>query len=375
MKIIHVITGLNNGGAEAVLYRLCTHDKNNTHIVISLMDEGKYGVMLRDAGIEVHCINMPQGRFTLAGLAKLFRLFRNLKPNIVQTWMYHADLIGGVVAKLAGVKRVFWNIRHTTLEPRKSKRTTIIIAKLCAAISRFVPTGIVCCANKAKEVHSSLGYIRNKMTVIGNGYDLTLYAPQDVADNKIRDELHINDITPLLGMVGRFDPQKDHLGLLLSLSMVKKSGVNFKFCLIGRDLNQHNSLLVSKISELDLNDNMVLLDQRSDIHAVMNSLDIHVLSSSFGEGFPNVVAEAMACSTPCITTDVGDAALIVGDTGWIVPPEEPKLLAEAIILALDEKNNISEHWNMRKQNARLRIVQKFSIETMVKNYVAVWQRK
>ncbi|WFE68797.1 glycosyltransferase [Thiomicrospira sp. R3] len=371
MKILHIITGLNNGGAEGVLYRLCKFDSAHQHIVVSLMDEGKYGPLLQALGVEVHCLNMPAGRVKLAGLLTLFKLLRRLKPDVVQTWMYHADLIGGVIARLAGVRNVFWNIRHTTLEPGKSKKSTIIIAKVCARLSGFVPKGIVCCAQESVKVHAELGYKRSKMTVIGNGYDLALFNPDDALKTEFRNELKVKPDDLLLGMVGRFDPQKDHMGLLEALSRVKKLNSSFKFALIGRDLNTHNRALSDAISQLDLVSNILLLNQRADIHAVMNGFDLFILSSR-SEAFPNVLAEAMACGTPCVTTDVGDAAVIVGQTGWVVPPKDPQALANAILQAIDEKQTNHQAWLLRKQSCRERIVNNFSIEKMVFAYHRVW---
>ncbi|EKO3566828.1 glycosyltransferase family 4 protein [Vibrio metschnikovii] len=371
-KILHIITGLSDGGAEAVLYRLSNHDKKNQHIVVSLMDQGKYGPLLEEIGVQVYCLDMPAGKVRFAALIKLYKLIRQLKPDVVQTWMYHADLIGGVMARVAGMKNVFWNIRHTTLEPGKSKKSTILIAKLCAYLSAFIPKGIVCCAQEAVRVHSELGYKASKMIVIGNGYDLEFFNPNYDLMVKFRNELNVESGTVLLGMVGRFDPQKDHFGLLAALSAVKSSISDFKFSLIGRDLNSTNTALNNEIKKLDLQSNLLLLDQRNDIASVMNGLDIHVLSSAFGEAFPNVLAEAMACGTPCITTDVGDAAVIVGDTGWVVPPKDPQVLAKAMSEAMEEKQSNPQAWQTRKQACRERIVNNFSINKMVEGYHQVW---
>lgn len=369
--ILHIISGLNNGGAEGVLYRLCKYDKKYQHIVVSMMDEGKYGPLLREAGVVMYCLNMPQGRVTFSGLWHLFKFIRQHKPDVVQTWMYHADLIGGVVARLAGVRNVFWNIRHTTLEPGKSKKSTILIAKLCAYLSSFIPKGIVFCAQEAVRVHSELGYKASKMTVIGNGYDLAIFNPNDDLSLRFKTELNIKTNTALLGMVGRFNPQKDHFGLLTALSIIKDRPSHFKVALIGRDLNSSNSGLNDQIKNLGLEENLLLLDQRIDVPAVMNGLDIHVLSSS-SEGFPNVLAEAMACGTPCVTTDVGDAALIVGDTGWVVQPKDPQVLANAMLEAMEEQQNNPQAWQVRKQACRERIVNNFSIEKMIEGYHQVW---
>jgi len=368
--ILHVITGLNNGGAEAVLYRLCAYDKDYNHTVISLMDKGKYGPLLEEAGVVVHCLNMPAGRVTLSGLYQLFKLVRKLKPDAVQAWMYHADLLGGIIARLAGIKNVYWNIRHTTLEPGHSKRSTILIAKLCAKLSKRVPKGIVCCAEKAVEVHGEIGYDTSKMMVIANGYDLSSLRLIPNPQAQLKKEL--GDVFPLIGMVGRFDPQKDHFGLLDAFAFVKNAGVPHKLALVGRDLNTSNVALIEKIQFLGLKGEVLLLDQRTDIPTIMNSLYLHVLSSSFGEAFPNVLAEAMACGTPCVTTDVGDAAVIVGETGWVVPPKNPQALADAILIALNEQQTNPEAWASRKVACRERVVENFSIETMVERYHQVW---
>ena len=374
-NIFHLITGLSDGGAESVLYRLCTYDKTNRHVVVSLMDEGKYGPLLQEQGIEIHALNMPAGRVTFLGLFSLYKLIKRHDPDVVQTWMYHADLIGGVIARLSGVRSIFWNIRHTTLEPGKSRRSTIWVAKLCAHLSNLIPKRIVCCAHTACKLHSALGYDSTKMTVVENGYDLSFFCPNVDSGLQFRQELSISSTEVLLGMVGRFDAQKDHFGLLSALYLVKQSSLNFKFVLIGRYLNSDNTELVAKIRDLDLDENIYLLGQRSDIPSIMNGIDCHVLSSSFGEAFPNVVAEAMACGTPGIVTDVGDAALIVGATGWVIPAKNPQALADAIISSMNEYNQSSKLWKKRKLAARKLVEDNFSIDEMIKKYHAVWEIK
>jgi len=372
MNIFHIITGLNDGGAEAVLFRLCTHDQDNQHTVISLMDEGKYGPLLRERGIIVHCLGMPQGRVTPGGLLRLWGLLRRLRPEVVQTWMYHADLVGGLVARLAGVRHVCWGIRHTTLEPGSSKQSTIMVAKLCAKLSHWVPRRIVCCAQKAAEVHQAVGYAAEKCVVIPNGYDLTQFAPDQASGRRVREEWGIAPSTPLLGMVGRFDPHKDHGNLIQALGLLKQQGLEFRCALVGNGLVSANDELGGWLRRHDVLDRVLLVGRRNDIPAVMNALDLHVLSSA-GEAFPNVLAEAMACGTPCVTTDVGDAAVIVGDTGWVVPPRNPQALAQAMVQAFTARQE-STSWQARRQAARERVADKFSIERMVRAYRQVWQK-
>lgn len=370
MNITHIITGLNDGGAEAVLYRLCIHDKENHHTVISLMDAGKYGPLLEAAGVSVHCLSLPRGRLQPGALWRLWRLLRALKPDAVQTWMYHADLVGGIVARLAGVRAVVWGIHHTTLEPGKSSRATIWIAHLLARLSYFVPRRIAVCAQRAVTVHGALGYDTARMRVIANGYDLCQFTPDAAAGKALRAQWQIVAGTPLIGMVGRFDPQKDHANLLAALAHLQGQKVDFICVLVGAGLDADNAALVQQIEQAGLQALVRMVGRRSDIPAVMNALDVHVLSSS-AEAFPNVLAEAMACGTPCVTTDVGDASVIVGDTGWVVPPSNAVALANGIESALSVQKDPG--WDERKQAARLRIEQHFSIERMVAAYNAVWR--
>lgn len=371
MNVVHIITGLNDGGAEAVLYRLCLSDKSCNHIVVSLMDEGKYGALLEKKDIKVYYLNMKPNRLSLGGLIKLYRIIRKIKPDVVQTWMYHADLIGGIVSRLAGITNVVWGVRHTTLVKGESKRSTIIIAKMNAILSRFVPKKIIYCAEKSREVQESIGFMRTKGVVVPNGYNISDFSPSDEDRISFHEELGIDDKVFLIGHVGRYDPQKDHKNLIEAIAKIKQQSKVFKVVLVGSNLDTANKKLIDKIKEHNLINEFILLGRRTDIPVVMNGFDLFVLSSS-SEGFPNVLAEAMACGTPCATTDVGDAALIVGETGWIVAPKNPKSLADAIITALDEKHARSEKWNQRKKVCRNRIVDNFSIETMVDAYKCIW---
>lgn len=370
ISVLHIITGLENGGAEAVLYRLCAADRGRSHAVISLTGPGKYGPLLRARGINVHCLKMPQGRVTVRGLWRLWRLLRRERPAIVQTWMYHADLVGGVIARLAGQRNTVWGLHNTTLEPGKSSRTTIFVMRLCARLSGFIPRRIICCAEKCRDVHAEQGYDQSRMRVIPNGYDMSVSQPDPAARLLLRAELGLEKNVPVLGFVARFDPQKDHANLLRALAHIKAQGIAAVCLLVGSGMDKDNLALAAMIAEHGLSDLIRLLGQRSDIPAVMNALDLHVMSSAFGEAFPNVLCEAMACGTPCVSTDVGDAALIVGNTGWIVPPRSPAELARAIDIALGTLG--SAEWSERQRLARAHIEANFTITRMVAAYHAVW---
>lgn len=370
VEILHTITGLNDGGAEAVLYRLVTFDDRHRHIVVSLSDAGKYGPLLAAKGIEVHCLDMPRGRLTLSGLRGLWAVLRKERPQIVQTWMYHANLVGGVLAKLTGVKNIYWGIHHTDLVPGTTGRSTRMVDWLCARLSPYVPSGIIACAERAKEVHIRNGYDAGKFTVIPNGYDIGQFSPDVEVRRAFRKELGVGAETPVLGFVGRWDPQKDHANLIRAFSLLRKQMPDLHLVLAGTDCDRSNTDLMRLLRDVGGTEGVHLLGRRSDVPALMNALDLHILSS-YSEAFPNVVAEAMACGTPCVVTDVGDAAAIVGDTGWVVPPRDSEALARAIAEALAEGQN-ADMWHRRQRAARQRIVDEFSLEAMVARYHSVW---
>jgi glycosyltransferase involved in cell wall biosynthesis len=374
MTVCHVITGLANGGAEAVLYRLCTAPAPVPcrHVVVSLTGRGVYAERFEEAGVEVHCLGMPRGSLRISGLRALYRLLRGLKPDVVQTWMYHSDLVGGAVARMCGVRRIAWGIHNSTLAPGHSSQRTRVVARACALLSPWLCDRIVTCSVKAEEVHRALGYRADKFVNIPNGYPLDRFAPDAEAGRRVRDSLGLREGLPVAGMVARYDPQKDHANLIRALGLLKEQGRAIHCLLVGSGAAPDNVALLSGVRDAGLEESVHFLGPRSDIPAVMNALDLHVLSSAYGEAFPNVLAEAMACGTPCVTTDVGDGALIVGDTGWVVPPGSSEALASSMGGALDAMRD-GPRWQERRTACRQRIVDRFSLEQMVDSYWEVWQ--
>ena len=370
MKVVHIITGLGDGGAEHVLFKICKYDIANKHLVISLKGPGKYSSLLSKLGIKVYCLNVRF--FSIHKFIFLIKLLRSLKPDIIQTWLVHADFLGSIAARLAGIKNILWNVRYSNIEIGKAKLTTILIIKILSILSYLIPKFILIVSKKAKKIYEVIGYNKRIFKFIPNGYDLSILKINKIQKINFRKKIKIKKNVPLIGNVARYDPQKDHLNLLNALSLIREKNTNFFCVLVGSNVDQNNIDLISVIKRLKLSNHVKLLGQHSNISKVMNGLDIHVLSSSYGEGFPNVVAESMACGTPCIVTDVGDSALIVGKTGWVVPPRNSIRLAKAIEKALYEKN--TNKWNKRCNNARLRIKNNYNISKMVRLYNKVWSK-
>jgi glycosyltransferase involved in cell wall biosynthesis len=371
MKILHVITTLAQGGAEAVLFRLIIASTPALeHVVISMRGDTYYGPKLRSAGIDVHTLNMPRGRLTLGGFLRLRRLIIDARPDVVQTWMYHADLVGGLVARWAGV-RVVWGVRNSNLDADTSSVSARIVARVCGLISGWLPEAIICCSAKAARIHQVIGYCAEKFAIILNGVDITRFAPDAAVRMRTRMAWGIQPNQTLLGMVARWDPQKDHDTLLRALTHLKNRGMIFRFVLVGTGMSQENAELCGNIDRLGLRDRIILAGPHEDIPAVMNAIDLHVLSSAYGEAFPSVVAEAMACGTPNVVTDVGESAQIVGTTGWVVPPKDAEALAQGIqdaLITLDARGR-----EVLGQVTRTRVQERFGLKKMVDAYVALWR--
>lgn len=366
MKIVHIITGLGDGGAEHTLFKICKYDHKNTHIIISLKNKGKYYAMLRKLGIKIYCLNL--NFFSLVKFFYLIKILKSLKPDIVQTWLVHADFLGGIASKLAKIDNIIWNVRYSKINFGKAKLTTVLIVKILVILSYKVPKKIIFVSKRAKKIYEALGYDKKKFKFIPNGYNLLIYKNDKKKKIFFKKTIKLSKQIPILGKVARYDLVKDHSNLLNSLSLLRLKNINFLCVLVGSNIRK-NTKLSDQIRKLNLIKYVKLYEPVKDVSNVMNGLDIHVLSSS-AEGFPNVVAEAMAFKTPCVVTDVGDASYIVGKTGWVVPPKDHVKLAVAIEKAIHQFKG--KRWKSICNNARLRIKKKFSISKMIKSYNKVW---
>jgi len=374
MKILHIISGLKNGGAETILYRLVKDDAtNNEHVVISLIDKAFYGEYLEKEGVVVHSLYFGQGWFNISPLVKLYKIIHLYKPDIIQTWMYHANFIGALVYMFTKYKNIFWSIHHSDLDSKKTSSITLAINKICAFMSNKIPRSVVFCSDFCANVHENVGYDKRKSTIINNGVDVNEFTPNLTGRNLLRSEWGGDDSCIVLGMVARWDIHKDHKNLFSALSLMGSTiTLPWKCVLVGQNMNTSNAELEFLLGKYNLKDNIILLGVRNDIPLIMDSIDIHILSSS-GEAFGNTTIEAMSCGTPAIVTNVGAGEFIVGNTGWVVPPSNPYLLAESIMVAMKLKTDVHS-WEKRKNNCRQRIINEFSVDKMKREYNQLWDK-
>ncbi|NPV85806.1 MAG: glycosyltransferase [Anaerolineae bacterium] len=372
IKVIHIITGLGIGGAEMMLYKLLSAmDKEQfEQCVISLTGHGAVGKKIQQLGISVWALGMRPSLPDARLVATLVKKLRQEQADIIQTWMYHADLLGGIAARLAGNKRVIWGMRNTDLSPLRVKRRTIWTARLCALLSHWLPQRIVINSQVSRQTHIRLGYRADKMVVIPNGFDLQVFKPDQEARISVRQELGIEDQTPLIGMIARFDSQKDHLNFVQAAALLSARMPQTRYLLCGEGITWQNQMLAGWIDTTGLRNVFHLLGEREDIPRLMAALDIATLSS-VGEAFPNVVGEAMACAIPCVVTDAGDSAYIVGDTGRVVARRNPHALAQAWNQVLEMP--IAAREQMGKA-ARARIEQEFSLARICTQYEELYRQ-
>jgi glycosyltransferase involved in cell wall biosynthesis len=303
-------------------------------------------------------------------LLTLARDLRRFQPDVVQSWMYLGNLYGGLAAKLARRDLpVAWNIRHSTLDRNIDSRSMRWSAWLGGQLSGLVPDRIVLCAESARAAHLQVGYVPEKLEVIPNGFDLSELRPDPSARFRIRAELSISDETPLVGLIGRLHKHKDHQTFVRAARVVADQFPNAHFVGAGEEQTYSASDLWRWVDEVGLRDRFHWLGVRRDVAAIDASLDVLVCSSTT-EGFPNVVGEAMACGVPCVATDVGECAEVIGDTGRIVPKQAPQQLGEAIVNLLRMP---AAHRVKLGQAARLRVVERYDINRIVDRYVQLWR--
>lgn len=340
--------------------------------VISLTSLGPLGDDLRDIGIKVSALHIPQ---SLLGAGKIWLLARTIKesrPHIVQTWMYHADLLGGIATKLVTSAPIIWNLRQSNFDRLHSKRSSVMTAQLCAVLSHWVPETIVCGSFSARDVHQEMGYNPDIMQVLPNGFDNKRFIPRPDGRKVFLAALNEPNSGDLfIGLPARYHPQKDHATFFAAAERVRSQHPNARFFLCGEGIEWSNAGLVELISRHGLRDAVQLLGVYEKIEKFYPAMDVVVLSSTFGEGAPNVLGEAMLCGVPCVATNVGDSAFILDSPDHVVDPSSPTQLADAIlrISALDKDKR-----SQLGQRGQQRIVDEFPGGLMQRRYEALYRR-
>ncbi|HJU08142.1 MAG TPA: glycosyltransferase [Rhodanobacteraceae bacterium] len=366
MRICHIITGLDRGGAELALCGLLETLGQPEQTVVALGGDSPLSARVAKVA-ELHHLGMKVGRAGPGDLLRLRHLLHGRgRPDVVHAWMYHANLMAALASFGLGIPLI-WGVHHSLSDLPNEKRRTRAVIRATALLSN-VPDRIRYVSAVAAEQHQRAGFSRKRTVIIPNGYDTKAFAPDAEARARIRHELEIPADVLVIGMVARVHPTKDHANFLQAAAHFLGNHPNTIFVLVGEGTMDNRELL-DLIERLGLFPRMRLCGNRQDVAALDAALDIATLSSR-GEAFPNAIAEAMACGTLCVSTDVGDAALIVGDTGVIVPPRDPVALSEGWARLASMNGDERRSWGMR---ARQRIIENFGRQTIGRRFINLYR--
>jgi len=366
IKTLHIITGLHTGGAEMMLYKLlCAIDREQFDpVVISLMDKGTIGLRIEELGIPVCVVKLNRGIPTPSGFLGLLKLIKMCDPDLIQSWMYHANL--AAILALSVIRNrvpVIWNIRHSLHELDKERLLTRLVIRMNSLLSGK-PAAIVYNSETSIKQHREFGFQALHDVVIPNGFDTMQFKPNKSARRQFRMELGLEEAI-LIGHVARYHPMKDHECFLRAAALLSCTVPEARFVMAGREVDSKNVKLICLIEKLNLRGRVFLLGERDDVSNLTAALDISTSSSAWGEAFPNVLGEAMACGVPCVATNVGDSERIVAETGKIVPIRDPEAIAQAWldILELGYENKQELGRLARERTEKL-----FSLDAVVEQY-------
>ena len=373
-RVLHIISGLNQGGAEQMLLQLLrkVDPVKYPMEVVSLTSAGVVGERIeRESGVVTKALHWERWRKRILALRDLRKSVESFQPDILQGWMYHGNIAGWLARKLApGNPHLVWNIRCSLDALEKFNRTTRACIGLAGRLSSSVNRIVYNSAHSSAQ-HHQRGYAVDRSIVIPNGIDTCLFRPDPMRKEQLLKGLGLPPGTNLFGHIARYDPLKDHQTLLAAVREVVNRRDDAVFVLAGRNVDWSNRILTREIADLQIGKHVRLLGEVQEVAALMAGLDVSVCSS-MAEGFPTVVAESMACEVPCVTTDVGDAAEIVGDAGAVVARRDPGALAKACLtlIDLDRDRRLSLAAKCRK-----RIKEKFSLDSVVQRYEEVYSQR
>lgn len=342
LKIIHIITGLHPGGAEKTLFKLLSSNTQTLReeTVISLTPNCEYTKKIKSLGIPVFELSMQSFTQGLKSVYWLYSYLKRAKPHIISTWLVHANFLGSLISKIATPKaKIIWNVRSGFFPSGISKTSARICHYLCSLISHFIPNLIIYNSTHGKNNCESSRFNKKIGIVIPNCIETDKFKPSNTDREKTREHLGIDKKELLIGSIGRWAPEKDYITFMETARKLKEAdSLNTKFLLCGRGLSEKNQELIEKLKSLELENDFILLGPQQNINQILPALDLFLFTSAT-ESCPNALLEAMSAGIPCVSTEAGDARLILGED-FIAPIRNAQQLANlctAILLKSEEK--------------------------------------
>jgi len=363
--LVLLIRSLNFGGAERQAVALVNGiDKTRFRVTVVTFYGGPLEQDIDHGHVRVVSLQKKNRWDVLGFLVRLVRLLRKLQPDVLHGYLGTPNVLAVLMKPLLPGVRIVWGVRASNMDLSRYDWLMRLHYRVECALSRFADLIIV--NSRAGLRHAAAnGFPEEKMLVIPNGIDTERFRPDADAGNRILREWEVEQGDALIGLVGRLDPMKDHPTFLRAASLLLKKRPDVRFVCIGNGKDPYQQELRDLSEQLGLSGRLLWAGPRNDLSSIYNALDILTSTSAFGEGFSNVIGEAMATEVPCVVTDVGDAAWIVGETGIVVPPGRPEALAEAWVRCLDESGAAAR--------ARSRIENNFSVKQLVeRTEAALW---
>lgn len=330
LDILFLAYSLDVGGTERQLLNLAKGLHGRGHKVrIALFYGG--GALEPEAMADgIPLIHLrKKSRWDFLGLLwRLNHLVRTDRPRVVHSFLSTPNILAGVLKLICPQVRVVWGVRSSHVDYSRYESFFYIADRVERVMSRRADL-IICNSRAGMEHAVHKGFPEKKTIVVSNGIDTDKFSPSEKDRMKIRAEWGIADNEFLIGLVGRLDPMKDHATFIKSAGLLARVVDNARFVCVGGGERARLQKLMQMTSEAGLDRKWIWAGQRNDMSAVYNALDLLCLSSS-GEGFPNVIGEAMSCGVPCVATNVGDSALIIGQLGAVVKSGDPDALCDGM---------------------------------------------
>ena len=367
MKVLHVITALNFGGAENMLAKLIEQGGADDHEVLSLLPPGPAAARITACGVNVHTLGMQRGLAGPMAVIRLRRIIKAIAPDLIHGWMYHGNLAASLARKLS-VRSLplVWNIRHSIPDLAMESWQTRQLLKVSARISRG-PEAIIYNAHVSREQHEAIGYSAERASVLPNGFDIQRFAPNPDARDAARCAIGFSDNSFRVACVARYHPMKDQARLIAAVSEIRSRDCDIELLLVGHGF-ETPPVEIQTLIESEPAGVVLTCGARSDVAEWLPGIDVLVVPSAWGEGFPNVIGEALSCGVPVVATDVGDSARIVSENGIIIPPKDTGALSEALLTMA--RLPASERAAMGKAGRR-RIVSDYALDKIAARYEAL----